>query len=187
MGKKNTTKYSNIKIGDNFGQWKVIGDIYMNKYAKVPCECSCGAKSDVDAYTLTTGKSKSCKLCSLPRLGATNPCWKGYEEIPRSWFLRFKRYAKSEFTIEIQDVWNLYLNQNKKCALTDLPISFFNELGRGNKHNGVSCTASIERIDSSKGYTIDNIQLVHKDINIMKNHYNQDYFIEMCKAVAKIK
>ena len=46
-------------------------------------------------------------------------------------------------------------------------------------------TASLDRIDSSKGYTTDNIQWVHKDINIMKNDYGNDYFIEICKKVAK--
>jgi len=45
-------------------------------------------------------------------------------------------------------------------------------------------TASLDRIDSSKGYVKGNLQWVHKDINMMKNHYNQKYFIEICKKVA---
>ena len=35
------------------------------------------------------------------------------------------------------------------------------------RHND-SKTASLDRIDSSKGYTEDNIQWVHKDVNQMK-------------------
>jgi len=36
-----------------------------------------------------------------------------------------------------------------------------------------------------KGYTVDNIQWVHRDINLMKQALDLDYFIEMCKKVAE--
>ena len=47
-----------------------------------------------------------------------------------------------------------------------------------------STTASLDRIDSSKGYVIGNVQWVHKDINIMKNKFDNQYFIDMCKKIA---
>ena len=185
MGKHNAIRYDIIRVGDRFDKWIVVGDVFIDKRAKVPCQCDCGAQHSVDAYNLITRKSKSCKTCSLPRVGVTNPSWKGYQDIPNSWFLRFKRYSKIEFQLQIQDVWDLFLGQNKKCALSNLPISFENELRRGEKYSGVSCTASIDRIDSSKGYVKGNVQLVHKDVNIMKNAFNQDYFVQMCKLIAK--
>lgn len=43
---------------------------------------------------------------------------------------------------------------------------------------------SIDRIDSSEGYLKGNVQLLHKDVNMAKQQYSQDYFVEMCKAVA---
>jgi len=46
-------------------------------------------------------------------------------------------------------------------------------------------TASVDRIDSNKGYIKGNVQFVHKDINLMKNVLNIEYFIEMCKKIAK--
>jgi hypothetical protein len=46
-------------------------------------------------------------------------------------------------------------------------------------------TASIDRIDSSKGYEEGNIQWVHKHVNFMKRTYSQDYFIDMCKKIAE--
>jgi len=45
-------------------------------------------------------------------------------------------------------------------------------------------TASIDRINNSRGYLKGNIQLVHKDINFMKGKMSQDDFIKMCKLVA---
>ena len=37
----------------------------------------------------------------------------------------------------------------------------------------------------SKGYHLNNIQWVHKDINFMKGNLNNEYFIELCKKVAQ--
>ena len=191
MGKKSISKYSNIQIGDCFDKWKVVGDVFVEKYAKVPCECECGTRQNVDAYTLTVGKSRSCIRCfNINRHGSNNNSWKGYESIPQSWFYRFKTYANKKnnpFTVTIEEVWSIYNAQNGKCALTGIPIGFENTKQPGTRWSNYICTASIDRIDSSKGYTLDNIQLVHKDVNMMKNAFDQDYFIQMCKAVAKNK
>jgi hypothetical protein len=47
-----------------------------------------------------------------------------------------------------------------------------------------NCTASFDRIDSLKGYQADNIQWVHVMVNMCKNKYPQDKFLEMCRAVT---
>jgi len=46
-------------------------------------------------------------------------------------------------------------------------------------------TAYLDRTDSSKGYVEGNVQLVHKDVNISKNKYELQYFINLCKDVSK--
>ncbi len=46
-------------------------------------------------------------------------------------------------------------------------------------------TASLDRIDSRGHYEVGNVQWIHKDLNIMKNSYDANYFIDMCKSVAK--
>lgn len=40
------------------------------------------------------------------------------------------------------------------------------------------------RKNSSLGYTTENVQWVHKDINRMKSDFSDNYFIEMCSNVA---
>ena len=45
-------------------------------------------------------------------------------------------------------------------------------------------TASLDRIDSTKGYFIENVQWVHKYVNIMKWHTANQEFIEWCKLIA---
>ena len=50
---------------------------------------------------------------------------------------------------------------------------------------GVDITASLDRIDSLKGYTEDNVQWVHKHINFMKGSLSENKFIEYCKLIVK--
>lgn len=105
--------------------------------------------------------------------------WRGYEELSKTYLSSIENGAISrnlDFKVTPEFLWNLFLQQNKKCALTGLEI----KLGSRIKQQ----TASLDRIDSNKGYTEDNVQWVHKDINIMKSKYGQDYFIQMCKLVS---
>ncbi len=124
---------------------------------------------------------KECKSCSNKR---TENCHRGFfEEIRISWFHNKKLSAESrnlDFFITINELWDIYLKQDKKCALSGVDIGW--------SKIGQSHTASIDRIDNSIGYTKNNVQLVHKDINFMKQYFQQNYFIQMCKAVAdKVK
>jgi uncharacterized protein (DUF983 family) len=105
--------------------------------------------------------------------------WRGYKEISRTYWNSVKTGARNRnipFNIKIEQVWNLYVKQNKKCKLSGLDIGFI-----ASKDN----TASLDRIDSSKGYEINNVQWVHKDLNTMKWDLPQEKFIEMCKHVAE--
>jgi hypothetical protein len=46
-------------------------------------------------------------------------------------------------------------------------------------------TASVDRIDSSKGYTKDNIQFVCFMANIAKNKFSCDELINFCNLVSE--
>ena len=187
MGAKGKSKYVDLfKQHQKIGDWEVVGDLITHKgYAKIPCRCKCGKESLVDAYILNNGKSRSCISCfNQNKGGINNNSWKGYEEIPASWFTRFRNYAKKKgnvFDIGLEDVWSVYQKQDKKCALSGLDIDF----KRSGKGIHASYVASIDRINSKIGYTKGNIQLVHKDVNIMKNAFDQDYFISVCGLITK--
>lgn len=89
------------------------------------------------------------------------------------------RLRNLEFSITLKDVWNLFIKQNRKCSLTGLEIVFAK-----NRKQMSTTTSSLDRIDSTKGYTLDNVQWVHKDINVMKLDLNEAYFINMCRLVV---
>ena len=82
------------------------------------------------------------------------------------------------FDITIEYAWDLYLNQNKECALSGLPIKFSFTRNKNDE------TASLDRIDSKLGYVEGNVQWVHKHVNMMKNVYSQKYFISICKLIS---
>jgi hypothetical protein len=139
------------------------------------------------SYKSAQYRNSICKRCRTIRAnksekrnnsGEKNPFWKGYKDIPFHWFSKYflRKGRKRDGDITIQQIYDLWIEQDKKCKLSGLDIDFIR------RDNGVS--ASIDRIDSSKEYTIDNVQLVHKNINLMKNSFNQDYFISVCKMIS---
>ena len=79
-----------------------------------------------------------------------------------------------DFDIDLDDMKEVYDMQDHKCAITGLSLYF-----RPTK------VASLDRINNAGGYTRDNIQWVHKDINKMRNSYSMEYFVKMCKAVVE--
>lgn len=168
--------YDNLKdkIFNNWTVKEYIGT--QNRNAKWRCQCKCGRFSDVYAYNLKSGASKQCHYCSTT--GSIIEM-----DISEAYFSYLKGGAKRrkiKLLVSKEDIWNQYIKQGKRCALSGLEIYF----SKTNKEVTYG-TASVDRIDSDKDYTIDNIQIVHKHINIMKNTFTQKYFIEMCKSIAK--
>ena len=90
-----------------------------------------------------------------------------------------------DFNIDINFCWDLYLKQNGRCALSGMPIYFELSGFTGKNHivQDGEASASLNRINSKKGYEIDNIQWLHKHIKLMKINSEQIAFVEMCKSV----
>ena len=159
-------------------------------------KCSCNKEQFIRAYFLESGRQDCCKSCSQKRALENNISrqkflklrHEGIGNFTKTTYWYFKNNAKrrniswsEELTIEY--LYELLLKQNKKCALTGLDI----DLTESRKNSNVNfelMTASIDRIDSSKGYEPNNIQWVHKDINRMKWAFPQNQFIEMCQLVV---
>jgi hypothetical protein len=184
MGKKGLSKYFNVfNVGQKFGKYTVIdNDISINKEAQILCQCECGVTNFISCYTLINGKSKGCLKCNNPRERDKNPTWKGFENISGKYYGRIKRGAENRkipFEVTIEYFNDLLVNQNFKCNLTGLDISFSHS-----KTNNYEATASIDRIDSNYGYVKGNLQWIHKDVNLMKNHFNQDYFLKICEKIT---
>jgi len=164
-------------VGKRFGNLMVVeefrGDLEGDatvKGIKWKCRCDCGKEVIARGRFLTKGDKTSCGCHRF----------KGYKEISGSYFTRIKRGAAARgiaFDITLSQIWDLFISQNKKCALSG--VELFTDMNLENKES----TASLDRINSFKGYTTDNIQWVHKDINRCKWHFSESDFLEWVKKI----
>lgn len=148
------------------------------------CKCICGAEKvySSDHLTRKTGAVKSCG-CQAIKAGQDHAQWTGAGEISGNWWSSHvgrerKQTSRKKIVVDvtIEEAWQLFLQQDRRCALSGVPLT----ISPTGKYN----TASVDRIDSAKGYTLENIQWVHKDVNFMKRTYSVEYFIKMCKLIA---
>ena len=131
------------------------------------------------SYKHSVRKNSLCYACA----GTTFTSHGKYEEIPYTWFRHKESEAKRrelDFTITIEDVWNVYQEQGGLCAISGLPIEWHKDTARMDRGH----TVSIDRTDSDGGYTLDNIQLVHKQVNIMKMDLSMDEFLCFIKHIS---
>lgn len=82
--------------------------------------------------------------------------------------------------IDKDDILGVCLNQENKCAITRMPMSFDMNGEGSNKYT----QASVDRIDSSGNYAINNIQIVCNIVNIMKHDLNSKDFVRWCARVV---
>ena len=114
--------------------------------------------------------------------GNRSNTWKGYKDISFTYWSQINRGAADrdyEFDITIDQNWSLYERQGRRCAISGVDINI--EPGTTRRYKN---TASLDRIDSSLGYTLGNIQWVHKMVNKIKNDLPQDEFIGWCKLIT---
>lgn len=176
---KNITEATILNPDDVFENWTVVRRL-ENKYNKTYywCRCKCMREARVQGSSLKNGDSTGCSKCCKKK-GNKSSRWKGYEEISAKILKGIIRGADNrnlEYSVSNEYIWSLYIKQNRRCSLTGLQLTF------GSKEQDT--TASLDRIDSKKGYVEGNLQWVHKEINILKWAHPQEKFIEWCQWVA---
>jgi len=167
--KKQKIVNKDISIGDKSGLLTVI----KKKQTTLLCECKCGNVIEIKGSRIRLKQVKSCGcLLSLGKHGFVS--YALYNGIKRKAERRNK-----VFDLSIDDINDLFIKQNKKCAITNMPL-----IMKKDTNDSVG-NASLDRIDSSKGYVRGNIQWIHKDVNKMKMDLPQDYFFELCLLIVK--
>ena len=186
------TKYSiSDYVGKSFGLWTVTGFSHKDKNRTQNwwVKCQCGESQVVLLSNLLRGTSIGCKKCgSLKNRGLKNSQWTGERYISGSFFGSVSQSAKSrgiDFGLTIKEVDKLICEQKFKCAYTGLDITFSQVQSGSNYDRVVEQTASLDRLDSSKGYFIGNVQFVHKSVNLMKWDLTEKRFLETINKIYK--
>jgi hypothetical protein len=170
--------------GRRFGKLTVIERAPNNRHKQALwiCRCDCGSEHAVVGQALTKGAVRSCK-CSWRVAGSNNRRWKGYGEVPGRYWTSVERAARLrglpvEITIEF--AWQLFLAQERRCALSGVAIQF----SRIARTTVAEATASLDRIDSNRGYTPGNVQWIHKALQRLKNNLSEQEFLSWCSLVV---
>lgn len=175
------SKTIELNINKVFGGLKLLGRSEKKEkriFAKCLC-IHCNKIAHVELWNLIGEHYKSCG-CLKYALNTKSPRWKGFGEISQTHFNRLKNGAKKrnlDFDLNIEDIWNLFLNQNRKCAISGLELRF------PNSRIDYKSTASLDRIDPKKHYTNDNIQWLHVDVNYAKQSMNNSEFLNLIKQI----
>ena len=164
-------------LGKRFGSGVVIkyigskirGDTSPRPANVWELQCDCGKIFQTYAEYLTSGCTSSCGCKKL------NFHHNYSAKFSSQYFTNIRKDAKRrghKFELSNKDILQLLDSQGNKCKLSGLPISF---------DDG---SASLDRIDSTKDYTLDNIQWVNRKINYMKNTLGQIEFLSLCFLIS---
>jgi hypothetical protein len=155
--------------GKRYGTLVVLSRAKNDKFGKAKwlCKCDCGEKKIVNACSLKRGLTQSCGCKKISKVRKN-----GIGDISYQYFRRIRRTSLDRginFDISIKYIWDIYNQQNGRCSLTGLFIKF-EPCG----NNITKQTASVDRIDNTKGYIKGNIQIVHKRANVIKGNMSID-------------
>ena len=170
--------------------WTILETTVVNNRKHYTVKCACGYVGTRRCDFVDSGRSKECKVCSTKRTASTHGTpnnFSGIGELSKTHYSHIKNSAAKrniKFEVTIEYLWNLFMKQEKKCALTGQDLYLSTSIKNSNP-DWTKITASVDRIDSTEGYVEGNVQWVHKEINRLKNNYSQVDFIKMCKLVAE--
>ena len=166
---------SKYKVGDRYDKLVIQSFFYDAKRRRMAqCLCECGKPTTVLAKMLSQNKTHNCGC-------APSGNYKGCGEVSGAFFYNIRHSADARgipFDVTKEQIWNLFLKQDKRCALTGLPITLW-------VRDRTKGTASLDRRDSDGPYTLSNVQWVHKDINRMKNAFTEERFLILCRRVTE--
>ena len=100
-------------------------------------------------------------------------------------YLRQKaKQTNREFSLTAEYLWELFLKQDRKCALSGEPLFFSTKIDSNHNIERAYHTASLDRINNDLDYIEGNVQWVHKTINRMRRQYTVAEYIFWCKRVS---
>lgn len=173
---------ANRLIGNKYGKITVVEYAGIDKHGKVllKCICDCGNEKIINKSSLIRSLTSSCGCVKQEKLRK-----KHVHDLSPAYFRRCKQGAiqrNIKFTIDERYVWEIYEKQNRQCAVSGVPIKF-----HPNYNFSKYQTASIDRINSKKGYVKGNIQIVHKTINVIKWNLTEEELYYWINKIFKHK
>jgi hypothetical protein len=170
-------KYTIVGVGDRVKYPSQKDSIQMWKV-----KCACGKEKQISKWHLIYGNTTGCSDCVGERNRfEKSPNWNSTaKNVTGMYFAKIKKCAEKRnipFEINREELDFLFQKQDGRCRYTKMELVF--------ESSGCKGTASLDRIDSSLGYTKDNVQWVHKDVNTIKWDLSHDQFVKLCKTITE--
>jgi hypothetical protein len=100
------------------------------------------------------------------------------------WFLARTKQRKYDCDIDLQYLKDLWIHQNGRCALSGIPLELpVSTAGFTQQHH--PWNASLDRIDSNKGYIKNNVRYVAFIANIAKNVWDDSVLLTFAKELLQ--
>ena len=170
------SRLNRIEIGTHIKHWIVLeGPIYQNHTAYYKVRCDCGKELlKLPIEILNPNGDFQCASCAQKENKIESMIANGMVgDLALTQYTRLKKSAERrnyEFSVSIKYLWDLFQEQKQICAITGDYIPNIKE-------------ASLDRIDSSKGYIEGNVQWVTQQANLSKHIMTMKQLYEFCRKV----
>lgn len=167
--------------GKKYNRITLIHFVKKNKYSEQMwlCKCDCGVEKIMKIYNVITGNSKSCGCLTNEKIGQANRLPKGIAAFRRT----YQNYKKG--AIFRKFVFSLTENEfrdiaEQKCFYCN--IEPYHEY-KADRNTGTWKANGLDRVDSTKGYTTDNVVPCCWICNDMKKNKPLEEFKQKIKNI----
>lgn len=185
-------------IGKKFGKVIVISfshsetrDKKNREYYFYNYQCDCGSTGITGKHTLLSSKSYSCKQCRGINLGIRNKTTSLKYDDPIEGkcsilYSNYKSRAKIKgwgISLTFEEFKNLVTQDCHYCGLK--PTMYREDRVKWRKGMSRVYFNGIDRLDSNKGYTLENSVPCCEDCNKAKRNLSKEQFLELIKRIYK--
>lgn len=175
---------------NKYNQLTVLEEVSHKNRLMWKVQCDCGKVEIKRKDWVKSGRTTSCKSCASKRTAKNYPPpinFKGIGGLSKTHYSYIKYCADIRnipFETSLEFLWELFEKQKGFCALSGLKLVLLPAIKSSNVNWDI-ITASVDRIDSSKGYTKENVWWVHKRINRLKNNYSLEELLYWSKLLLE--
>jgi hypothetical protein len=193
------TKLSKQQIGKKFNKLTIIdiSNERKNGYILYKCKCDCGNELLANISQLKRNTLKSCgclrHITSGENIKKAEPLmlasgkWEKSPKIANAKIV-YRKYTDGDITFDMF----LTLSQQNCFYCGKEPSNKFNHYSRNPKYseerkkNGYFIYNGLDRVDNTKGHTIDNVVPCCHSCNKAKADKTQEEFFQMVKRIYKL-
>jgi hypothetical protein len=158
---------------------KCICELCAKHFLRASNECTRSLKWNKSFYC-----SRVCAAKANQNFGAkrnTKPPKNTRKMNPFRYYIRNTKRRLQPFDLTLEYLAELWKTQNGLCAYTNIPLQLSNHK---KQVKDIRYAASIDRIDSTKGYIQGNVQFVSIAINYMKSTLTHIQTLEFLTQIA---